>query len=540
MATTRDTRPGPIVRLATRAARRRLGLPRPPGTYRVTRDLAVPTRDGIQLLTDLYTPATEPAGTVLIRTPYGRTNLAATMTAGMYAECGYRVVMQSVRGTFGSGGDFEPGTAEAPDAADTVAWMREQPWFDGEFATVGSSYLGFTQWALLADPPAELTTSVIAMAPHDLAETGWSTGTFALADSLTWSYQLARQEDGGTLRTLLRLTTLPRRLRGPLRMVPLSDAGAKMFKGRAPWHEAWLRTPDSADPYWRPSRLGHALQRVNTPVLLVTGWQDVFLTQTLEQYRQLRDRQSQDHGVQPALIVGPWTHGDGGGDVLRETLRWLDGERLGGVRVQVTGGGGWRELQAWPPRSGHRVLHLQPRARLSEEPAPSGGPLARFVFDPADPTPTLGGRLLYPPRGYHDDTALAARADVVTFTGPVLDDALEVIGVPRIELAHSADTGWADVWVRVSELGADGRSRNVSDGYVSRAPGEARLLRLDLDPIAHRFRAGSRVRLAIAGGSHPRYARNPGTGQPVWSASRLLRSTHEIGTGSRLLLPVPE
>lgn len=112
--------------------------------------------------------------------------------------------------------------------------------------------------------------------------------------------------------------------------------------------------------------------------------------------------------------------------------------------------------------------------------------------------------------------------------------------MPRIELAHSADTGWADVWVRVSELGADGRSRNVSDGYVSRAPGEARLLRLDLDPIAHRFRAGSRVRLAIAGGSHPRYARNPGTGQPVWSASRLLRSTHEIGTGSRLLLPVPE
>jgi uncharacterized protein len=535
MATTHETRPGPIVKLATRAARRRLGLSGPPKTYRVTRDLAVPTRDDITLLTDLYTPTTEPAGTVLIRTPYGRTNLPATMTAGMYAECGYRVVMQSVRGTFGSGGDFEPGTAEAHDAADTVAWMREQPWFDGEFATVGSSYLGFTQWALLADPPAELTTSVIGMAPHDLAETGWSTGTFALADSLTWSFQLARQEDGGTLRTLLRLTTLPRRLRRPLRTVPLSEAGAKMFKGRAPWHEAWLRTPDSADPYWRRSRLGHALQAVSTPVLLVTGWQDVFLTQTFEQYRQLQDR-----GLQPALMVGPWSHGDGGGDVLRETLRWLGGERVGGVRVHVTGDGGWRELEAWPPQSAQRVLHLQPRAKLGGEPAPAGDPLARFVFDPHHPTPTLGGRLLYAPRGYHDDTALAARNDVVTFTGPVLDDALEVIGVPRIELAHSADTGWADVWVRISEVDPQGRSRNVSDGYISRAPGEAALLRLDLDPIAHRFRAGSRIRLVIAGGSHPRYARNPGNGQPLWSASELLRSTHEIGPDSRLLLPVPE
>ncbi|MDZ7884640.1 MAG: CocE/NonD family hydrolase C-terminal non-catalytic domain-containing protein [Mycobacterium sp.] len=76
-----------------------------------------------------------------------------------------------------------------------------------------------------------------------------------------------------------------------------------------------------------------------------------------------------------------------------------------------------------------------------------------------------------------------------------------------------------------------------------RQPGAGRAgdpLRLDLDPIAHRFAAGSRIRVSIAGGSHPRFARNPGTGEPVWSASRLLRATHEIGPGSRLILPVPE
>ncbi len=34
-------------------------------------------------------------------------------------------------------------------------------------------------------------------------------------------------------------------------------------------------------------------------------------------------------------------------------------------------------------------------------------------------------------------------------------------------------------------------------------------------PIAHRFRAGSRIRVLIAGGSHPRFARNLGTGEPL-------------------------
>jgi putative CocE/NonD family hydrolase len=329
------------------------------------------------------------------------------------------------------------------------------------------------------------------------------------------------------------MTAAPRRMRTALQTVPLSDAGRKMLKGRVPWHESWLRTPDPAAPYWRPTRLGHALNRVDTPVLLITGWQDVFLTQTFEQYRQLRRR-----GTEVALVVGPWSHADGGGDVLRESLRWLDGHRPAGVRIQVTGDGGWRELAAWPPEAVEQILHLQQRAALAETPAPDGKSLARFVFDPTDPTPTVGGRLLFPPRGYRDDTALAARDDVVTFTGPALAGALEVIGVPRVELVHRTDTGWADVWARISEVGADGRSRNVSDGYLRRAPGDPELLNLDLDPIAHRFRAGSRIRLSIAGGSHPRYARNPGTGEPAWTATRLVPATHEIGPGSRLVLPV--
>ncbi|MGW0157696.1 CocE/NonD family hydrolase [Mycobacterium sp. NPDC003323] len=531
MATMEQNRPGPLVRLATRMMSARHKLPRADTGFVVCRGIAVPMRDGVELLTDLYLPE-RATGTVLIRTPYGRSNLPAEITGSIYAERGYRVVMQSVRGTFGSGGEFHPGLAEADDAADTVAWMRTQPWFDGRFDTVGSSYLGFTQWALLADPPAELQTSVIGMAPHDFAESTWSTGAFALADFLMWSAQVATQEDGGTLRTIIRMTTMPRRLRRPLQMVPLRAAGARILRNRAPWHESWLSTPDLTDPYWQPSRLGRALHRVSTPVLLVTGWQDVFLTQTFDQYRALRDR-----GAEPTLMVGPWSHGDAGGDVLRESLHWLDGNRPRGVRVHVTGAGRWRELASWPPPATERVLYLGPRAALTARTPPDDAPPARFVFDPGDPTPTIGGRMLFVPRGYREDSALAARGDVVTFTGAVLDTDLEVIGVPRVELDHHADTGWCDVSVRISEVGADGRSRNVSDGYVSRTPADVGVLKLDLDPIAHRFAAGARIRVSIAGGSYPRFARNPGTGEPVWTAARLIRSRHTVGPRSRLILP---
>jgi predicted acyl esterase len=71
--------------------------------------------------------------------------------------------------------------------------------------------------------------------------------------------------------------------------------------------------------------------------------------------------------------------------------------------------------------------------------------------------------------------------------------------------------------------------------------GRSSPLRLDLDAVAHRFRAGHRIRLMIAGGSHPRFSRNPGTGDPPLTARRLVRSTHTVAHGrggtSRLALP---
>ena len=90
------------------------------------------------------------------------------------------------------------------------------------------------------------------------------------------------------------------------------------------------------------------------------------------------------------------------------------------------------------------------------------------------------------------------------------------------------------------EVHADGRSVNVTDGYRRLTPGrEPGPLRLELDPVAHRFAAGSRIRLLIAGGSHPRFARNLGTDEPPVSGTAMRPAVHTVQLGtSQLRLPV--
>jgi hypothetical protein len=70
---------------------------------------------------------------------------------------------------FGSGGTFVPMAHEVDDGADTVAWLREQPWFDGRFATVGGSYPGFTQWALLLGRPGRVRAPLRGRQPDPAA-----------------------------------------------------------------------------------------------------------------------------------------------------------------------------------------------------------------------------------------------------------------------------------------------------------------------------------------------------------------------------------
>ena len=552
-----STRPPSTGRPRTRRARtfdavlnRLLQLPRTTSDYTVTRGVRVPMRDGVELLGDHYAPTSSARGTLLVRGPYGRSGLYATHFARLYAQHGYYVLFTSSRGTFGSGGTFRPMLDEVDDGADTVAWLREQPWFGGRLATIGLSYLGFTQWALLTDPPPELVGAVVLVGPHDFARVAHGTGAFTLNDFLGWSDLIAHQEEHGPLRSLLDMLGADKRLAPVMAALPVREAGERHLADGAPWYGDWVSRRDLADPFWRAHDLTAALDRVAVPVHLVSGWQDLFLEQTLEQYARLHERE-QD----VSLTVGPWTHLEtltkGAGVVGRETLDFL-AEHLAGtgtrdrpspVRVYVTGAGEWRDTPVWPPATREQTLYLQPGDRLgAEAPADDAGTVG-FTYDPTDPTPTIGGRLLSQGMaGRRDDSALAERADVLAFTGPVLTEPLEVVGVPVVELAHSSDNPHADLFVRLSEVDAKGRSRNVSDAFVRLDPATPRdVVRLSLDAVAHRFAAGSRLRLIVAGGSHPRFERNLGTDADPATSSATAPShrTVTLAAGaSSVVLPV--
>ena len=538
-------------RFIDRAVSRALRLPPPTTDYAVHRGLAVPMRDGTDLRADHYQPLTDrPLGTILVRGPYGRAFPFSLVYARIYAARGYHVLFQSVRGTFGSGGTFEPMVHEVSDAADTVAWLREQPWFTGTFATLGLSYLGFTQWALLSDPPPELAAAVIAVGPHDLYTSTWGSGAFTLNDFLGWADMMAHQERGPRKRLSYQLNAT-RRIQQAVRGLPLGEAGRALLGDRSPWYQTWLAHPDRDDPFWAPMDMTAALDRCAVPVLLLTGWQDVFLNQTIDQFAHLRAR-----GVDVALTIGPWTHDEmvtrGTGVTAVETLAWLGSHLSGGpapsrpapVRVHTTGRAprGWTDLPNWPPSTGPQVLHLKPGGLLGVN-APAGDARpSTFRYDPADPTPTVGGRLLSRQSGYRDDTALAGRADVLAFTGAPLPAGILACGSPVVELDYQCDIPHFDVFVRISEVDSRGRSRNVSDGFRRFAGPPQSPVRIELDPIAHRFSAGSRIRVLVAAGSHPRFARNLGTGEPAISGSRMAASTHTLHHGelSRLILPVSE
>jgi uncharacterized protein len=537
-------------RLLDRVATPLSGLPPATTDYTIARDIRIPTRDGIDLAADLYRPVDDPVGTLLVRGPYGRSLALALLQVRIFVARGYNALFVSSRGTFGSGGQFDPMMTEVDDGHDVVDWMRDQPWFTGSFATVGGSYLGHTQWALMTDPPPELAAAVVSIGPHDFHQHVWGTGAFRL-DFLGWSYGVVHQEDGGALKGATRLATSRRRINPFMNQLPLVGAADNCLDGRAPWYVDWVTRPDAADPYWAPMRHGIALERVEVPVLLIGGWPDIFLEQTVQQYERLHSRR-----VDVAMTIGPWSHlgvGAGGARLAsRETFDWLEEHlaqrgkrrRPAPVRVFVTGAKEWRDLPQWPPASETRTLYLHADHRLGPLPPTADQPASSFTFEPADPTPTMGGPLL-DFRCRVDDTALAERPDVLAFTGAVLERPLEILGTTVVELTHSCDNPHTDLFVRISEVDRRGRSHNVTEGYARLDPTRRETgstVSLALRPTAHRFAAGSRVRLLIAGGCHPQFARNLGTGENPGTGVGLRPARHTVGHHrarcSRLLLPV--
>jgi uncharacterized protein len=525
----------------------------------IDRAVRVPMRDGTILLADHYAPVVpQPRPTVLMRTPYGR-GWQMAMMGRPFAERGYHVLMQSCRGTFGSGGIFTPGMDEAADGQDTVAWLQQQDWFNGRLATAGPSYLAFTAWALALEPPPELTAMALYVSPHDLAAAGFGHGPFELYNLLLWTDLMAHQELHGSARMMWRTMTADKRLAPALNRLPIASTGSTIGGGAAQWYGDWLAHPDSADPYWAGYNATAALDRVTVPTLLISGSHDFFAEQTMQQYQALRRRE-----VTTGLTVGPWTHMTiDMGVAIRETLAWLDtyaggnraapSPRRSPVRAWVSGTDQWQDLADWPPAGAvPTTFHLQAGGRLTttHTTAHPGGDAdgTSFTYDPASPTPSVGGRTMsLRAGGSQDNSAVEARGDVLTFTTEPLETAVAVAGSPVVRLHLRSDNAYFDVFARLCDVSPDGRSANLTDQIYRSSPagvqpGEIREVDIPLTDIAHVFRPGHRIRLQVSGGAHPRFARNLGTEADPVHGTQTATVTHHVQhsetSQSALVLPV--
>lgn len=193
---------------------------------------------------------------------------------------------------------------------------------------------------------------------------------------------------------------------------------------------------------------------------------------------------------------------------LREGVAWMRAHLLGDtrmvrdapVRLYVTGERRWRELSDWPPPDAReRTYYLQAGGGLTASALTMASEPSRYRYDPARPTPALGGATLLERTPIRDNRPLEAREDVLTFTTAPLDADVDV-----------------DALVRLTP---DEPPRDDDDVAA---------VRFELWPTAHRFAGGHRIRVQVSSGAHPRYARNPGTGEDPVRATRLVAADQEV------------
>ncbi|MCD0448777.1 CocE/NonD family hydrolase [Actinocorallia sp. API 0066] len=526
------------------------GLP-PALTARVRVRRAVPVvmPDEVVLLADVYEPqGVKHAPTVLVRSPYGRRGWVEHACAVPFARRGYRVVVQSVRGTGGSGGEFDP-FAERADGLATLDWLERQPWWAGRTLTFGPSYLGLAQWAVAAEAGERLTAIAPFAAASQFRDQTYLGEAFTLRGCLSWSAMMARR-DLGPVRGRVAALRESRRLERAYLTLPLEEADVAVRGEPIPWFREWLRHADPGDPYWTDTRDHRArVADVTAPATLVTGWHDLFLQSQLADHAALTKA-----GARTRLTIGPWTHTSPAlfGAALRDALDWFGTLARGGVpdgdpvRLHLQNADEWRGYASWPPPADSRAFYLHPDGALRDDPGKEGS--TSFTYDPADPTPGVGGPLLGPGGGPRDQAAVEVRPDVALWTSPPLPADLDVAGPVSAVVHLRSARPHGDLLVRVCDVAADGRSVQVCDGLVRLTPDThpardgVREVTVELWPTAWRFRAGHRIRVHVAGGSHPRFARNPGTGEPLATARETVPQHHEVLHGpphpTAVFLPV--
>ena len=513
-------------------------------------DLSFRCPDGATLMARVWKP-TEGSGpwpTLLMRQPYGRA-IASTVTYAhprWWADQGFLVIIQDVRGQGESTGVFSGFAQEASDTAATLTWVRGLPECSGRIGLYGFSYQGFTQ--LVADgetpPPDCLAPAMTGLdeREHWSCEGGahwWHLG-------LGWGLQLAalqaqRRNDGQAWSEIRRCLEENRHCRDGLELLRKHDP-----KGMA---RRWLETSPEEDQAWichRPSA-----RWLRQPMLLIGGWWDPHLRGVLDLFER-----SLKAGGTPELHIGPATH-----------LQWwpeaqalhLDFFRRHLMDDASSSGEGTLQpnrkpspINLWDQRENHWhtypdtiesksawrlmgtalachdpsegvLMPLEPeedRISAGDASASTKGHVV-IVHDPWRPVPAVGGHLS-PTPGAVDRASVDLRTDVATFTSAPLKSDFQLHGRPVLQLQAKADQAGFDLCAALSVCPeGSGEVQQLSTG-VCRVIGEQastmQTYRVELQAVEARLKTGDRLRVSIAGACWPAIAINPGHNEAPCSA----------------------
>jgi len=528
---------------------------------RVLWDQRTPMRDGVELSADIFLPRAEGRyPTLLMRNPYTKSSRRAGIPYEFltyFAERGYALVAQDVRGRGDSDGEFGYYHADVEDGYDSVEWAASQPWSNGKVCMIGVSYLGTVQWQAAKVRPPHLVCLVSTAAAGDfMDEIGYVGGVFSAWGNLDWVNSVSgRTWQDAALYDLIGKGQFD--WEDVLWHRPLNTMD-EVFGRKMKIYQDYLKHP-TMDDYWKQIRLQPGdFRNIELPVLHITGWFDGDQPGAMHYWRGMQQYSAAKN--QQFLVIGPWEHVNtffGGPPFVGELqfgpesmldrmalhTEFLDFYLKGTAdsydrpksRLYITGANEWREYDAYPPneakevrfflQSGGHANTLDGDGKLSLETADSQSP-DKYTFDPKNPVPSFIDEKL---TGI-DHRSIEAREEVLVYTSKVLEAPLDVVGNVHVELYASSDALDTDFTAKILDVQPDGRALRIGapaggalraryrfgfEKEVLLTPGKVEKYVIDLEEFGHCFLPGHRIRIEISSSAHPMYTVNQNTGNPV-------------------------
>jgi putative CocE/NonD family hydrolase len=569
-----------------------VGAARAADPYAVTveRNVAMKTRDGVTLYADIFRPKADgPFPVLLQRTPYDKNSGVSFGLQG--AARGYVMIIQDVRGRYTSEGEWYVFKHESEDGYDAVEWAAALPYSNGKVGMWGGSYVGATQMlAAIAHPPHLAGICPVVTASNYHENWTYQGGAFQQWFSESWTSGLAKDTFDRQLDRATDAIMGDSQL--PLASYPLFNIAdfrtSELMASLAPYFLDWLAHP-SYDDYWKRWSIQEHYADITVPVLSIAAWYDIFQGGSLQNYVGLKTRAGSEAARRGQhLLVALGGHAGMGrkvGDVdfgpvaqfnaNDATLDWYDYLFNGAqnefaqkpVTIFVMGLNQWRQEDDWPltrAKNTTYYLHSQGAANsqggngsLSTK-APSHEPPDHYIYDPANPVPTLGGALccdsahLKP--GARDQRPAEMREDVLVYSTRAFSEDVEVTGPVNVELYVESSAVDTDFTAKLVDVGPDGFARNLADGIIraryrdSREkaellkPGQVYKVTIDLWSTSNVFLKGHALRLEISSSNFPRFDRNLNTAEQPESAQQFVSATnvifHDHKHPSALILPV--